>query len=71
MTEKLLPIGSIIIRKFDSELRKLMIVAYDVKNKSGKTFQYAACSYPEGMMNGDLFVFNQWRIGKILYENNF
>ena len=48
-----------------------MIVAYDVKNKSGKTFQYAACSYPEGMMNGDLFVFNQWRIGKILYENKF
>lgn len=67
--DKLLPVGSVIVRRFDDELRKLMIIAHNVKTSNGKTYEYAACGYPEGMIGQKLFIFDHWRIGKVLHKN--
>lgn len=67
--KNLLPIGSVIIRNFDGELRKLMIITHNIKGSNGKMYQYGACGYPEGMLNSKIFMFNNSRIGKILYKN--
>ena len=46
-----------------------MIITHNIKGSNGKMYQYGACGYPEGMLNSKIFMFNNSRIGKILYKN--
>jgi len=67
--KKFLPIGSIVY--VPSTVRKMMIVARGafVKQENENVyFDYAACTYPEGIIKDELFYFHQEDIQEIVAE---
>lgn len=71
MKEKVdfLPLGSVVIIR--GGVKKFVIVARALKlNVNGKAhfFDYAACSYPEGMMGDRLMYFQHSEISKVVFE---
>lgn len=68
---KYLPIGSVVTLKNSYE--RLIIIGVNQKSsKDGKVYDYAACLYPYGYVNGDeLFLFNNDKVKKIYFKGFF
>ncbi len=67
MTEKYLPVGTIVLLK-DAN-KKLMITGFGIiKPGSEKVYDYSGCSYPEGIIDSkSIFVFDHSQIADIYY----
>ncbi|MEG0266746.1 MAG: DUF4176 domain-containing protein [Bacilli bacterium] len=66
--KEILPLGSIVKLK-GSNLKKIMICArIQEDRKTGTIYDYAACYYPEGIINAsELFLFQHDNIDCIFY----
>lgn len=67
----LLALGSIITLKKDNENTKLMVVTRGaITNVNGEEgfFDYAAVIYPVGIVDNQLYFFNNEDIGKIIFK---
>lgn len=65
----MLPIGSIVYLKEGS--KKLMILNRGplvVLDKKTRMFDYSACAYPVGLVEGQVFYFNEENIDRVLFE---
>ena len=63
------PLGSVV--RLKKSVRDVMIVSRAMIlpiNEEQKFFDYGACSYPEGVMDGQLFYFNHEDIDKLQFE---
>ncbi len=69
MKTKFLPIGSVVY--FEDQDKTYMIVAramYAKADNEMKPYDYAACMYPEGLVNSQLLYFNHDNIDKIIFQ---
>lgn len=65
----ILALGSVVILR--GTAKKLMVVsrAVGVKHQGKiKEFEYAGCSYPEGVTSEELIFFNIDDVGKVVFE---
>ncbi len=68
-TKEILPLGSIVLLKGSG--RAAMIVGRGVgvaNNVDTYRFDYAACGYPEGVVDDRLMFFDETDIGRILFN---
>lgn len=64
--EGLLPNGTVI--KAEKSNRKFMIIGNIFQDADGNMFDYAACIYPEGLINADeIYYFNNDDIEKVYF----
>ena len=66
-----LPIGSVVTLKNSYE--RLIIIGVNQKSKeNGEKYDYAACLYPYGYLDGnELFLFNNEKIKKVHFKGFF
>lgn len=68
MSNKFLPIGSVVLLK--DATKKLMITGFCMadKNNNQQKYDYCGCLFPEGIMDTDkMALFNHQQIDKIFY----
>lgn len=68
MSNKFLPIGSVVLLK--GATKKLMITGFCMadKNNNQQKYDYCGCLFPEGIMDTDkMALFNHQQIDKIFY----
>lgn len=69
MTEKYLPIGTVVMLKGGT--KRAMIIGFSAKNKSGeneKIYDYSGCLYPEGLLSSEhVLMFDHNQIEKIYH----
>lgn len=64
-----LPLGSIVILKGDAQMAMIVSRGIGVDNGgSVYSYDYAACRYPEGMIDDKLMFFDEKDIGKVVFK---
>lgn len=64
-----LPLGSVVILKGDAQMAMIVSRGIGVDNGGAiYSYDYAACRYPEGMIDDKLMFFDEKDIGKVVFK---
>lgn len=67
-TKEILPLGSVVLLKGSARAAMIVGRGVGVSNQADTyRFDYAACGYPEGVVNDRLMFFDEKDIGRILF----